>query len=210
MIASRCLQARLASDMVFGGEAFERSPVPPVGQDDGRVFDGGSVSGDCGGPRSGFGGGTFPEVKAKAHVVMEFETGLVLDGHREDEPLPPASMTKMMTEYLVLEKIRSGEIGWEDRVRISPRAAGIDEAQVYLVAGEEWTIRQLFEAMAVYSANDAAVALAEHLAGSEETFVKWMNEKAKELEYDPHPFPEQHGIERSQLSQSRRRGRGNM
>jgi D-alanyl-D-alanine carboxypeptidase (penicillin-binding protein 5/6) len=123
----------------------------------------------------------FPEVKAKAHVVMEFETGLVLDGHREDEPLPPASMTKMMTEYLVLEKIRSGEIGWEDRVRISARAAAIDEAQVYLIAGEEWTIRQLFEAMAVYSANDATVALAEHLAGSEETFVKWMNEKAKEL-----------------------------
>ncbi|MEW9032956.1 MAG: serine hydrolase, partial [Planifilum fimeticola] len=124
----------------------------------------------------------FPEVRAKAHVVMEFETGLVLDAYREDEPLPPASMTKMMTEYLVLEKIRSGEIGWEDRVRISARAAAIDEAQVYLVAGEEWTIRRLFEAMAVYSANDATVALAEHLAGSEETFVKWMNEKAKELE----------------------------
>lgn len=123
----------------------------------------------------------FPEVQTRAHVVMEFETGLVLDARRADEPLPPASMTKMMTEYLVLEKIRSGEIGWEDRVRISPRAAGIDEAQVFLVAGEEWTIRQLFEAMAVYSANDAAVALAEHLAGSEETFVKWMNEKAKEL-----------------------------
>src|SRR5690606_39507165 len=70
---------------------------------------------------------------------------------------------------------------WEDRVRISARAAAIDEAQVYLIAGEEWTIRQLFEAMAIYSANDATVALAEHLAGSEETFVKWMNEKAKEL-----------------------------
>ncbi|MGI6125383.1 MAG: D-alanyl-D-alanine carboxypeptidase family protein [Planifilum sp.] len=124
----------------------------------------------------------FPEVQARAHVVMEFDSGLVLDAHRADEPLPPASLTKMMTGYLVLEKIRSGEIDWADPVRISPRAASIDEAQVYLVAGEEWTVRQLFEAMLVYSANDAAVALAEHLAGSEEAFVGWMNEKAKELE----------------------------
>lgn len=139
----------------------------------------------------------FPEVQAKAYVVMEFETGLVLDAHRADEPLPPASLTKMMTGYLVLEKIDSGEIGWEDRVRISDRVASIDETQVYLVAGEEWSVRQLFEAMLVYSANDAAVALAEHLAGSEENFVEWMNEKAKELELTNTHFRNSTGLNES-------------
>src|SRR5690606_39252701 len=58
----------------------------------------------------------FPEVQARAHVVMEFDSGLVLDAHRADEPLPPASLTEMMTGYLVLEKIRSGEIDWADPV----------------------------------------------------------------------------------------------
>ncbi len=127
------------SDMVFGGGAFGRSPVSAVVKMTAGFLMAVLFLGTVAAPVPALAAEPFPEVKAKAHVVMEFETGLVLDGHREDEPLPPASMTKMMTEYLVLEKIRSGEIGWEDRVRISARAAAIDEAQVYLIAGEEWT-----------------------------------------------------------------------
>jgi D-alanyl-D-alanine carboxypeptidase (penicillin-binding protein 5/6) len=122
-----------------------------------------------------------PDIAAKSYILTDFDTGAVLAEHQADEPLPPASMTKMMTEFIVLDKIKSGEIHWDDVVTVSQRAAAINEAQINLRAGDKITVRELFIATAVQSANDAAVALAEYVGGSEENFVKMMNDKARQL-----------------------------
>lgn len=117
----------------------------------------------------------------KAAILVEAETGKVLYAHNAQQPLPPASMTKMMTEYLVLEAIEQGTITWDQKVRVSEAAASLEGSQVWLYPGEERTVKELFTAMAVYSANDATVALAELLAGNETAFVQRMNEKAREM-----------------------------
>jgi len=122
-----------------------------------------------------------PQINATSYIVMDFQTGVILAEHQSHLPKPPASMTKMMTEFVVLDEIQKGRISWEDKVTVSPRAAAIDEAQIQLAAGDQVTVKELFIAMAVQSANDATVALAEYVAGSEEKFVEKMNQKAKEL-----------------------------
>ncbi len=121
------------------------------------------------------------DVEARSYFLMDYQSGVVLARKNADQPLPPASMTKMMSAFIVLDYIHNGKLRWNDSVVISQRVQNVDEAQVYLVAGEEITVRQLFMAMLVYSANDATVALAEHIAGTEEKFVQMMNEKAKIL-----------------------------
>ncbi|GGA46749.1 D-alanyl-D-alanine carboxypeptidase [Kroppenstedtia guangzhouensis] len=121
------------------------------------------------------------DIQARSYVLMEMETGQVLAGKGEKRPYPPASLTKIMTEYLVLEEVKSGRIRWNDPVKISENAASIGEAQVNLVAGEKRTVEELFHAMAIHSANDAAVALAEYISGSERAFVGKMNKEAKRL-----------------------------
>ena len=122
-----------------------------------------------------------PQIHAASYIVMDYQTGVVLSEFQSQIPKPPASMTKMMTEFVVLDEIKKGRMKWEDKVTVSPRAAAIDEAQVHIVAGDQISVKELFIAMAVQSANDATVALAEHVAGSEEKFVEMMNKKAKEL-----------------------------
>ncbi|EGK10178.1 serine-type D-Ala-D-Ala carboxypeptidase [Desmospora sp. 8437] len=121
------------------------------------------------------------DIQTRSYVLMEMETGRVLAGKEEKHPYPPASLTKIMTEYLVLEEVKSGRIRWKDEVKISKNAASIGEAQVNLVAGEKRTVEELFHAMAIHSANDASVALAEHISGSERAFVGKMNKEAKRL-----------------------------
>nr|WP_224749619.1 D-alanyl-D-alanine carboxypeptidase family protein [Polycladospora coralii] len=125
-----------------------------------------------------------PEVEAESFILLDYETNVVLAERNSHIARPPASMTKMMSEFIVLDQIKSGKLSWEEQVTVSARVEGIDQAQIYLQTGEQETVRELFVAMAVQSANDAAVALAEHIAGSEEHFVKMMNEKAKALGMD--------------------------
>ena len=122
-----------------------------------------------------------PNIDAASYIVMDFETGVVLSEFQSDLPKPPASMTKMMTQFIVFDEVKKGNIAWEDMVTISPRAAAIDEAQIHLAAGDQVSIKELLIASVVQSANDATVALAEYIAGSEEKFVQMMNQKAKEL-----------------------------
>ncbi|MGX9707205.1 DNRLRE domain-containing protein [Laceyella tengchongensis] len=122
-----------------------------------------------------------PKMEAKSYILMDYQTGLPLFGRQMDQPLPPASMTKMMTEYIVLEEIRNNKLTWDEMVQVSPRAAGINEAQIDLEAGELMSVKDLFMGMAVYSANDATAALAERVSGSETQFVHRMNETAKAL-----------------------------
>lgn len=118
---------------------------------------------------------------AKSAIIMEMDTGKVIYEKNADLPLPPASITKIMTMLLVMEAIDSGKLKWSDQVRASERAASMGGSQIFLEAGEIMTVEDLMKGVAISSANDASVALAEHLAGTEENFVRMMNEKAKML-----------------------------
>lgn len=125
--------------------------------------------------------GAETEVAAKGAVLMEAATGTVLYEQDAHTPLPPASVTKVMTMLLVMEAIDGGQIGWDDPVTASEEAQAKGGSQIYLKAGEVMTVRELLKSVAVSSANDAACALAEHIAGSEAAFVERMNERAGEL-----------------------------
>ncbi|MCZ8517648.1 D-alanyl-D-alanine carboxypeptidase [Paenibacillus filicis] len=125
-----------------------------------------------------------PELKleAKSAILMDASTGQILYGFNENQPLPPASMAKMMTEYLVLEAIKNGNLKWDDMVNTSQYAADVIGSGGLLALNEQLTVKQMFSAMSIYSANDASVALAERLGGgSEENFAKMMNDQAKKF-----------------------------
>ena len=121
------------------------------------------------------------DVKSKSYVLMDVSGGKVLLSKNEHEKLYPASVTKIMTLLLVIEKIDSGKLSLDDVVTASTVAAGKGGSQIWLKEGETMTVDELLRASAIGSANDACTALAEHIAGSEEGFVKLMNERAKEL-----------------------------
>lgn len=120
-------------------------------------------------------------IPAKSAVLMDAATGTVLYEQNAHTALPPASVTKIMTMLLIMEAIDSGRIGWEDAVTASESAASKGGSQIYLKVGETMPVSTLLKSVAVSSANDAACALAEHIAGSESAFVDMMNARAKEL-----------------------------
>ena len=122
-----------------------------------------------------------PQVEAGAAVLMEKETGTILCEQNAHDKREPASVTKVMTLLLVMEALDEGRIAPTDQVTISAHAASMGGSQVYLKEGEQMSVEELVKAVAVVSGNDAAVALAEHIAGSEEAFVARMNEKAAQL-----------------------------
>lgn len=117
----------------------------------------------------------------KSAILIERDTGTILYEKNVDEKLPPASMTKMMTMLLVMEALEKGELKKDEILRISEKAASMGGTQIFLEAGEEMSVEDLLKGVAIASGNDASVALAERIAGSEEAFVKKMNEKVKEL-----------------------------
>ena len=121
------------------------------------------------------------EVPGKSAVLMDVATGTVLYESNSHEKLSPASVTKVMTMLLIMEAIDSGKIGWDDTVTASEAAASKGGSQIYLKVGETMTVTDMVKSIAVSSANDAASAMAEHLAGSEGAFVEQMNSRAKEL-----------------------------
>ena len=118
---------------------------------------------------------------ARSAVLMEVSTGSILFEKNKDEQVAVASLTKMMAQILILEAIESGNLTWEEEVKTSSNAAGYGGTQIYLQPGEMMSVRDLMKGISMASANDATVALAERIAGSEEAFVKMMNEKAKEI-----------------------------
>ena len=121
------------------------------------------------------------EVSAPSALLMEKETGTVLFAKNEHEKLEPASVTKIMTLLLTMEAIDGGTLRYEDTVTASPHACSMGGSQIWLKEGERLTVDEMLKAVCVVSANDCAVALAEHLAGSEEAFVERMNRRAAEL-----------------------------
>lgn len=122
-----------------------------------------------------------PTVNAPCAVLMEKSTGTVLYEKNSQDPGFPASITKIMSMLLIVEAIEAGTIRPEDTVTASKRAASFGGSCVYLEEGEQMSVRDMLKCIAVVSANDCAVAMAEHLCGSEENFVKQMNRRAKEL-----------------------------
>ena len=118
---------------------------------------------------------------APSALLMEKQTGTVLFAKDEHTPREPASVTKVMTLLLTMEAVDSGALSYDDAVTGSAHAASMGGSQIWLKEGEQMRVEDLIKAVCVVSGNDAAVALGEHLAGSEEAFVARMNERAKEL-----------------------------
>ncbi|WP_078060229.1 MULTISPECIES: D-alanyl-D-alanine carboxypeptidase family protein [Gracilibacillus] len=114
-------------------------------------------------------------------ILMERDTGTILYDKNAEEKLPPASMTKIMTMLLIMEALADGQITLTETVQVSEHAASMGGSQIFLEAGEEMTVHDLLKGIAVASGNDASVAMAERIAGSEEAFVKKMNARVKEL-----------------------------
>ncbi|MGF9962990.1 MULTISPECIES: D-alanyl-D-alanine carboxypeptidase family protein [Bacillus] len=119
--------------------------------------------------------------QASSAIVIEQDTGKVLFEKSPNEKLPPASMTKIMTMLLIMEQIEKGKLKLQDKVRTSEHAASMGGSQIFLEPGEEMTVNEMLKGIAIASGNDASVAVAEHIAGSEEGFVDMMNKKAKDL-----------------------------
>ena len=118
---------------------------------------------------------------AKSGLLIEASTGEIIYEKNKDEKVPVASMTKMVAQIIILENIEKGTLTWNEKIRVSSNAAGMGGSQIWLQPGEEMTVRDLMKGITMASANDATVALAERIAGTEEAFVRQMNEKVKEL-----------------------------
>ena len=121
------------------------------------------------------------EINAKSAVLMDAETGMVLYMKNASDALPPASVTKIMTLLLVAEAIQCGNIALSDKVSVSANASSMGGSQIFVKEGEEFSVEELLKSTVIASANDAAVALAELISGTEDAFVKRMNERADEL-----------------------------
>lgn len=121
------------------------------------------------------------DLPVKSAVLMEQKTGKILYSVNPDEKMPPASITKIMTILLVMEQIAAGSMKYTDMVTCTPHASSMGGTQIWLEPGEEMSVEDLLKAACVNSANDASVALGEHISGSEETFVDLMNRRAKQL-----------------------------
>ena len=136
-----------------------------------------------------------PELNCESAILMEAATGTVLFEKDADKALPPASVTKIMTLLLTVEAIEKGVMKWDDKIAASANAASMGGSQIYLKEGEEMTVEDLVKSVVIASANDAAVALAEAVAGSEEVFVARMNERAAELGMKNTHFENTNGLD---------------
>lgn len=127
-------------------------------------------------------------------VLLDADTGTIIYEKNGHEKLPPASITKIMTMLLVVEAIDAGKLKWTDKVRTSEYAASMGGSQIFLEAGEEMTVDDMLKGIAMASGNDASVAMAEKLAGTEAAFVEMMNKRAKELGMNDTHFANCNGL----------------
>lgn len=140
-------------------------------------------------------GTTEMELSAETAILMEAETGKVLFEREADKALPPASVTKVMTLLLIFDALEDGKITLDEEVTTSEYAASMGGSQVFLEVGEKQTVDTLIKCIAVASANDACVAMAERIAGTEEQFVQQMNERAKGLGMEHTNFVNCNGLD---------------
>ncbi len=134
------------------------------------------------------------DTAAKAAILMDFRSGQVLFAKNPDQPLPPASMSKLMTAYLVFERLKEGSLSLEDELPVSEKAWRMGGSQMFLEVGERVKVIDLLRGMIVQSGNDASVVLAEAIAGSEEAFAELMNRKAESLGLTNSRFVNAHGL----------------
>ena len=132
---------------------------------------------------------------SKSAILIETSTGKIIYENNKDEKLAPASMTKIMSMLLIMEAIDSGKLSYEDDVVISENAANMGGSQVFLETGEIYKVKDLLKGIAIASGNDAVVAMAEKVAGSEEEFVKMMNDKVTALGLKNTVFKNPHGLD---------------
>lgn len=123
-----------------------------------------------------------PPLAAKSYVLMDAATGQVLVEHNASEPLPPASLTKLMTAYIATKEIRNGQIGEQDLVTISEKAWRTGGSRMFIEVGKQVSVDDLLHGIIIQSGNDASVAMAEYIAGSEEAFADMMNAQARTLQ----------------------------
>ncbi len=140
-------------------------------------------------------GNTDLGLNAKSAILMEESTGNILYENNPDERLPIASVTKVMTMLLIMEAVDSGKINLDDMVTVSENAMSYGGSTMFLETGEQLTVNDMLKGIAVASANDGCVAMAEHLAGNESAFVDIMNEKAKELGMENTHFMNTNGLD---------------
>ena len=144
---------------------------------------------------SGEVGENFLDLSCESTILISQDTGEVLYEHNAHEKLRPASVTKVMTILLIMEEIDSGRLSYSDKISCSEKASSMGGSQIWLDTREELTVDEMLKAICVVSANDCTVAMAEHIAGSEEMFVNRMNERAKELGMNDTTFKNCHGID---------------
>lgn len=142
---------------------------------------------------------SIPELDCESAILMEASTGKIIYKKDENKKLPPASITKIMTMLLIVEAIENKKLSFYDKVTCSEHASSMGGSQIWLEVGETMTVHDLLKSVAVGSANDASVALAEHIAGSEEAFVALMNAKAKELGMENTNFTNACGLDDDNL-----------
>lgn len=137
------------------------------------------------------------ELNARAAVLIDAENGTVLYEKDAHVPLPPASLTKLMTLLLAMEDLKSGLVDWDTMVTVSERAwkTGVSESQMFLNIGQQVSFEDLLKGIAIVSANDACIAVAEHLSGSVDVFVQRMNRRAAELGLENSHFVNAHGLD---------------
>lgn len=169
----------LLSLLSFPTRVDARSPAPQAADAEERVLKGAKAE---------------KSVPYKYAILMEAESGKVLFEKDSHTPSPPASMVKMMTTLIVMERIRDGALNLSDTITASRWAAQMGGSQVYLKEGETLTVEELLKAVMVHSANDAATALAEHVAGSTDAFVDLMNDRADQLGLKETRFYSVHGL----------------
>ncbi len=138
---------------------------------------------------------TLSPLNCTSAVLMEAETGRVLYEQNADESLPPASVTKVMTLLLVMEALEKGNITLDQMLTTSDNAASMGGSQIFLEVGEQMSVEDLLKSVIISSANDAAVVLAEAIAGSEESFVAMMNSRAAELGMNNSHFENTNGLD---------------
>jgi len=143
------------------------------------------------------------DTKAESAIIVDVDSGKILYAKDENEALPPASMTKMMTEYIVLEKINNGEISWDTTTQISNYVFDISANNSFSGIGLrkniDYTVKSLYEAMAINSDNATTIALAELIAGSEGEFVKLMNETGEKMGLPDFKFVNSTGLDNESL-----------
>jgi len=145
-----------------------------------------------------------PQIAATSYILVDAATGEILVENNADIPLPPASLTKIMTSYVAANEVRQGTVTMDDMVHVSVRAWQMEGSKMFIQEGTEVRFEDLLRGMIIQSGNDASVAIAEHIAGSEEAFADMMNQHAELLGMDNSYFLNASGLPEPQHTMSAR------